>query len=227
MQFALEYLFACLVMGTAIGMDLAIVSALYSRQLNCIKQRTIWVSGVVGTHTVLPMCGYLLSFYGIKWLPAIAPILGVIAFAFIAYYLYQEMFSNPNEGSELHHAISWSLIFAVSWDALWSGPAKSAQVLEWQPVFVWTSFLVVGGLVYVFTLLGLRLGKKFGQRESPMALQWVQYSAIAYFGLLALFSYTFSLTLPKWQIFVFSSLIIGLVLIYRQKMLYVFTGVKE
>lgn len=87
MQFAAEYLIACLLMGAAIGMDVALVTALYSTKLTCRKTRTKWITGVVGSHTLLPMCGYLLSFYGIKWLPWLTPMLGIVAIGFIAVYL--------------------------------------------------------------------------------------------------------------------------------------------
>ncbi|MFY8352208.1 hypothetical protein AAEU29_16830 [Pseudoalteromonas sp. SSM20] len=209
MQFAAEYLLACLMMGAAIGMDVALVTALYSNKLTCAKTRFKWVSGVVGSHTLLPMCGYLLSFYGIKWLPWLTPLLGIVALGFIAVYLYDELFSS-DDSNPLLATISWSLIIAVSWDALWSGPAKSAQVVEWQSIFVWTSFIVVGAVVYLFTLAGLKVGDRLASNEqhTPFVWLWLQYSAIGYFGLLALMRYTFSLNTPDWQIFLLSVLIV-------------------
>ena len=209
MQFAVEYIIACLMMGAAIGMDVALVTALYSKKLTNVKTRTKWVSGVVGSHTILPMCGYILSFYGIKWLPAFAPLLGVIALGFIALYLYNEIFTD-DDTSHLVATISWSLIIAVSWDALWSGPAKSAQVAEWQSVFVWTSFIVVGAVVYLFTLAGLKVGSRLNTQQSatPFMWSWLQYSAIAYFGLLALIRYTFALDTAEWQIFLLGAIVV-------------------
>lgn len=217
MQFAAEYLIACLLMGAAIGMDVALVTALYSTKLTCRKTRTKWITGVVGSHTLLPMCGYLLSFYGIKWLPWLTPLLGVVAIGFIAVYLYHEIFAD-DETDPLVATISWSLIVAVSWDALWSGPAKSAQVVEWQSVFVWTSFLVVGAVVYLFTLAGLKVGKRLGcrQNNTPFVWLWLQYAAIGYFGLLALMRYTFALDVPDWQIFALSAIIIRIVLVKQR-----------
>lgn len=217
MQFAAEYLLACLMMGAAIGMDVALVTALYSNKLTCVKTRFKWVSGVVGSHTLLPMCGYLLSFYGIKWLPWLTPLLGIVALSFIAVYLYDELFSS-DDSSPLLATISWSLIIAVSWDTLWSGPAKSAQVVEWQSIFVWTSFLVVGAVVYLFTLAGLKVGSRLASNEqsTPFIWLWLQYSAIGYFGLLALIRYTFSLNTPDWQIFALSAIIIRIVLVKQR-----------
>ena len=37
MQFAVEYIIACLMMGAAIGMDVALVTALYSKKLTNVK----------------------------------------------------------------------------------------------------------------------------------------------------------------------------------------------
>lgn len=226
MQFATEYMLACLMMGAAIGMDVALITALYSNKLKCSKTRTKWVTGVVGTHTILPMIGYILSFYGIKWIPWLAPLLGIIAVGFIALYLYQEILADADDPhNHIVATISWSLIIAVSWDALWSGPAKSAQVIDWQSVFVWTSFIVVGFVVYIFTLAGLKVGNKLSsqQANTPFSWLWLQYSAIAYFGLLALTRYTFAVELPSWCIFMMSLILIRLVLLKQKPLRWLFT----
>lgn len=218
MPFAIEYLLACLLMGAAIGMDVAIVTALYSQQLACKQARKRWISGVVGSHTFLPMCGYLLSFYGIKWLPWFTPLLGIIAAGFIAIYLYQELYQEEQGADPIISTISWSLIIAVSWDALWSGPAKSAQVVDWQTIYVWTSFVLVGAVVYLFTLAGLNVGKRFSKQhtKTPFLWLWLQYSAIAYFAMLALTRYTFELHLAQWLLFLIAICFVR-ILLCRQK----------
>ncbi len=87
--------------------------------------------------------------------------------------------------------VTLGLILAVSWDALWSGPAKSAQVIGWPELFVWGSFLVVGAFVSLLAIVSLNFALRVNQslqqtRLSQWFGQWVQYSVIAYFGLLAL-----------------------------------------
>ena len=90
MAYFTEFILACLLMGTAIGLDVAIVTALYSKQLRNKRIKARWVIGVTATHTLFPMFGYMLSYFSLKWLPSISPILGLFAFAFIFIFLYQD-----------------------------------------------------------------------------------------------------------------------------------------
>lgn len=220
-----EFVLACLLMGLAIGLDVAIVTAIYTKQLSVTAVKNRWVLGVTATHTLFPMFGYMLSYFGLKWLPSISPIIGLVAFAFIAYFLYQELqsYHENDESSFTHKAISWALIIAVSWDALWSGPAKSAQIINWPEALVWLSFLVVGALVFLSSQIGLWLGRRLiASQKDPKVNRgwdWLQYSTISYFGLLALFRYTFNNPLHDGVVFILAACLIGGYIFYpaRQK----------
>lgn len=216
-----EFILACFIMGCGIGADVAIATFVRAHQLAKQKQTRYWVVGVTVTHTVFPMVGYLLAYFSIQSIPLLTPIVGVLAFSFIAYFLWQELngYLNSDEGDhdDRQSLVTFALILAVSWDALWSGPAKSAQVMNWPHELVWVSFIVVGFFVALCAYAGLLLAKRFKQTSTEFSVfiivgLWIQYSVIAYFGLLALLRYTLSLMIDSWQVFSISSAVVAIVM---------------
>lgn len=220
----LDFIVACLVMGLGIGTDVAIATVLRAKQLSSFRIALFWIIGVSLTHTLFPMVGYLLTYFSIQTLPTITPIVGILAFSCIAHFIWSELadYADPsteNDGQDDRQLlISLGLILAVSWDALWSGPAKSAQVIGWPDLMVWGSFLIVGLMVSVAALVSWGLGKYLQQKQTrsaehpnPVAL-WLQYSVISYFGWLALLRYTLDLNVAWWHVLLLSSAIVALVM---------------
>ena len=216
-----EFILASLIMGCGIGADVAIATFVRAHQLSKQKQTLYWVVGVTSTHTVFPMLGYLLAYFSIQSIPLLTPIVGVLAFLFIAYFLLQELkdYLSADEGGcvDRQSLVTFALILAVSWDALWSGPAKSAQVVNWPNELVWISFILVGFLVALCAYAGLFLAKRFKNVSAESSVfivlgLWIQYSVIAYFGLLALLRYTLSVTINDWQVFLISSGIVAIMM---------------
>ncbi|GAB3032059.1 manganese efflux pump [Bowmanella dokdonensis] len=212
----LDFVLASVLMGLGIGADVALATLLRARHLNTWRAAAIWILGVSLTHTLFPMSGYLLAYLSIQWLPGITPLVGILAFVCVVWYLKVELWNAPqDEAQERQLVLSLGLILAVSWDALWSGPAKSAQVIDWPELLVWLSFVLVGMVVAGMALMSLRLGRLFRLTEHPDSAawvpigQWLQYSVIAYFGLLALLRYTLSLPLLWWQILILASGLMG------------------
>lgn len=205
-----DFLLASGLMAVGIGTDVALATLSRASRLTHFRVALFWILGVSLTHTLFPMAGYLLTFFSIQLHPAITPTVGVIAFALIAMYLKEELGDygaeqKPESQSNGHHQqlmVTMGLILAVSWDALWSGPAKSAQVIGWPEVWVWASFVVVGCLISVLALCALRLGYRVSSAWQNSTLGFVavllQHTVIAYFGLLALTTYTLGLELPWW-----------------------------
>lgn len=208
----LDFVAACIVMGIGIGTDVAIATALRAKQLNTYKIALVWILGVSLTHTLFPMLGYLTTYFSIQVFPMLTPVVGIIAFLCISQFLYSEfkelaMQTEDSESSDKHFLVSFALILAVSWDALWSGPAKSAQVVGWSEIMIWGSFLLVGIMVAVSAVTSWYLGRwllmvhnrAISDKAQHIAL-WMQYSIIAYFGLLALLRYTFQFDVQWWQV---------------------------
>lgn len=219
----IEMLFACLIMGLGIGADVALATFLRANSMHNKRTAFFWIFGVTLTHTLFPMAGYLLAHFSIYSAPFISPIVGIFAFAFIAYFVIQEL---EVADSDSHHdssnngqmLVTLGLILAVSWDALWSGPAKSAQVIGWPGIWVWSSFLIVGFVVTLFSILSYFLAKRVSfQFQQPRWMlfdfgQWVQLSVISYFGLLALLRYTFDVQWPWWKLLIASCVLMAFIL---------------
>jgi hypothetical protein len=144
-------------------------------------------------------------------------LIGILAFVCIFLYLKAELSELAQPTSEQNHSqilITLGLILAVSWDALWSGPAKSAQVIGWPELLVWGSFIFVGAMVSTLAIMSLKLSRLFirvAEKNHHLSWlsSWVQYGVIGYFGLLALFRYTLGINLFWWQILLLSFITIG------------------
>lgn len=207
------FLVSCLAMGGGIGADVALASAGAASLPR--RARWYWLTGVCATHTLFPMAGYLLTFFSALWVPTLLPVLGVLAAALI-FRFYLDAIRQPVESPALLKQLSWPLLLAISWDALWSGPAKSAQVLGWTPFWVWFSFFVVGLVVLACGVLGLRLGRMLLRLPiSAGACHYLQLTILGYFGALALCRYSLTWEVPAWGLFSVSALITALGLISR------------
>lgn len=218
---AIVFLTACILMGLGIGADVAITTMARSSHLNHNPmQKWIWITGVTTTHTLFPMVGYLLAYFSVQSVPALSPIVGLVAFTCIFWYLKGELLAKNEDSSEHHHNaslfVSFGLILAVSWDALWSGPAKSAQVIGWPELLVWISFVFVGAVVAFCAIYSLRFAKRFEQLANcdnkwiVWFGSWLQYTVIGYFGVLALCRYCLDLQLSWLQLLLISGVIIAL-----------------
>lgn len=210
-----NFLIACVLMGLGIGLDVAIATALRARSLRQQNMTLLWIAGVSLTHTLFPMAGYLLTYFSIQSLPTMTPLIGLIAFGLIAWFLWEELFSQQEDSEGHSLMLTLGIILAVSWDALWSGPAKSAQVEGWSELMIGLSFLFVGVVVLAFAIFAYRLGlvvcNQYLQDSKTVAIMlWLQYSVITYFGLLALSKYTLGLELFWWMILTASMLLIAI-----------------
>lgn len=203
-----DFALASLLMGLGIGFDVAIATVARAKQLHNFRIAMLWIIGVSATHTLFPMIGYLLAYFSVQLHPSLAPIIGIIAFTCIFLYLNAEikqLSQAEQESNQSQLLVTLGLILAVSWDALWSGPAKSAQVIGWPELMVWGSFILVGAMVSILAIVSLKFSRFISQysehnRYSSLLGYWVQYSVIGYFGLLAVLRYTLQANFSWWQI---------------------------
>lgn len=231
--FIYEFFSASILMGLAIGLDAAIATSAQANAISKPGKALVWLAGISFTHTVFPMIGYMMSYYGLQEFPMATPLIGVAAFYLIAHFVYGEykkmLLADSEHEHESSYMISLGLILAVSWDALWSGPAKSAQVIEWPPLAIWTSFLVVGATVAILSTLAFFTSTRFirstrniaQQHKLALVAQWLQLSAVSYFGWLALVRYTFGHNLTAYELLLFafsSTAVIMCLLQYRSNL---------
>lgn len=220
-----DFAFACALMGIGIGTDVALATLARANQLKSTKTILIWVIGVSLTHTLFPMLGYLMTYFSVQILPILTPVVGVVAAICIFWFLYNEITALGEGTSAVDNStdnqrflISLGLILAVSWDALWSGPAKSAQVIGWPELLVWVSFILVGIAVSMLAISSVVFSRVLEpillkKKRMHLGLLWLQYSVIAYFGYLAILRYTFDISLPWFAIMLLSFISCGLLML--------------
>lgn len=208
----LSYLSASFLLGIGIAIDVFLATIVKGRLMSKPKLKAIWISGVTFTHIVFPMIGYYGFAYAYRMNPSWQIWLGLVAAITVGWYLFGQFKSwidvsvALNEGSQ----VTFAAIIAVSLDALWAGPAKSAQAIEWSANQVFYSFLIAGAVVAIVALLSAgfserlytRLIKDASDREAKneasrevLAL-WLEFSVIGYFGILAITRYVFGI---DWQ----------------------------
>jgi hypothetical protein len=222
------YLLACVVMGLGIGFDvvLATISRLkyiedakredvqgknaFARVFSWLKlffrsKGMVWVRRITTTHIGFPMIGYYVFIGLFRSTPGLRKTLGVMACLLVTYFLVGQVkkwLSDKEEKIE-DEWNSWAAVLPVSWDALFSGPAKSAQAINWSEFKVALSFfisgLVVTGLACgaLIVALGIRkiatalLGTSLRKMTWwHLAMMYVEFTVLCYFGVLALFRYT-------------------------------------
>lgn len=197
-----------ILMGIGIAIDVAIATIVMFRDEK-LSFRS-WTLPIMSTHILFPGIGYYLVWgLGAAFTP-LQVILGFAGAALVAAFLYEA--TTKWRGQEPIFAISdWMgrkfdgrglawltpAILAVSWDALWSGPAKAAQATHWSTSEVLLSFLVAGIVVAVVAQLALALA--FGLRHISFASarklaafnlsgKFAEVSVIGGFGILALWN---------------------------------------
>ncbi|HMO77809.1 MAG TPA: hypothetical protein PKA42_00685 [Candidatus Paceibacterota bacterium] len=155
--------------GIAIDVMLATVSKFRDDDLSFRN----WTLPIMATHIGFPAIGYY-GFWGLSQAyPALNPILGIVGALFVLLFLYEV--AGEWIGYEPKFGISESIgklfgfeendarrlvaIMAVSWDALWSGPAKAAQAVTggWTDSEVGWSFIIAGLVVAIAAQMSLRL----------------------------------------------------------------------
>jgi hypothetical protein len=196
-----------------------------------------WAIKISATHIVFPMIGYYGVIILLSAVPQLTAILGLAATGVLAYFLWNliKEWSEPHlstmnneDGLDFKKyrsgVVPFSVVIAVSLDALFSGPAKSAQAVGWNNTEVLFSFpisgLVVGGMalgsLYFARLLYQKVlfGGLVPKSQIPLWEtfgQYLEFAILSYFAWLSLARYVFVFSIPDIYIFCFSMVIAGLI----------------
>ncbi|HEY0964523.1 MAG TPA: hypothetical protein VGE31_01875, partial [Candidatus Paceibacterota bacterium] len=145
--------------GIAIDVTIATVSKFRDRELSARN----WTLPITATHILFPAIGYYL-FWGLaETFPGTRLVLGLVGFLLVTAFIY-EVVCEATDTKPIFGISAWIgdlfgfhpddsrrfvAILAVSWDALWSGPAKSAQAEAsgWSAFEVSLSFFIAGAVV--------------------------------------------------------------------------------
>lgn len=206
----LAYVLACTAMGLGIGFDVMLATFSRLKYLAAGSSRT-WVQRITVTHVFFPMLGYYFFIGLFRAYPILGVALGLVAFGLVAWFLSKAVIGWLSQGGEEEGAdpFSWAVVLSVSWDALFSGPAKSAQAYNWTSDQVLWSFLISGATVSILAVASVALTRRLAKisgRLRPksvrkfallqMLTMYCEFSILLYFGMLSLFRYSAGSNLP-------------------------------
>lgn len=200
------YFIACFIMGLGIGLDVVLGTLSRTKYLDKTN-RWLWIRRIAFTHIAFPMIGYY-GFIELFYLfPSIRVVLGLVAFILILIFLFdiiKSWLSEDDDKSDETSPFSWAVVLTVSWDALFSGPAKSAQALNWNQTEVFLSFFLSGLVVTFLAIIAVqiafviqRLAAKLIATSidslvyAQLFMMFAEFAIFTYFGLLALIRYSF------------------------------------
>lgn len=229
----MNFFLACVLLGFGIAIDVALATLVFSAKLVAADARRFWVVSVTATHVVLPMIGYYGFAFLVRILPRIEMLLGIVAVLMVAWFLYDQFTSWLREDMEENASakLDFRAVLAVSWDALWSGPAKSAQALDWSPGQIAISFVIAGAVVGLIayasvlvapTLRASLTGDREISREAgrEVVARALEFTIIAYFGLLALVNYILGIIVADSAVLAISAIVTSFLFLFFRRRLH-------
>ena len=227
------FLIPSILMGIGVAIDVFIATTVKFSDANLTWKN--WTLPVTLTHTLFPAFGYFLFWMTSENFPLIQAALGITGFVLVALFIYEILYESmglePKFGisnwisrqfgfsnSSAHVLVA---VLAVSWDALWSGPAKAAQAVagNWDGTEVFLSFIIAGLVVAITAEIALlissllrrfRFKSKVFMTSFNITGKYIELSVIGGFGVLSLWN-AFS-TEAGLYISIVSSAIIMLIL---------------
>lgn len=200
----LEYALVNFSAAAAIAIDACILVLLKFRGLSTRAVALQWAGAVGLTHVMFPMVGFIGGWYVIQHYRLAVGVysLGATLLGILLCLVLREAIdphpdvANVSTGSAAACTkilAFWIPVINVSLDALLSGPGKTVLLERYPTALAWLSFLIVGLLVALFTLIAggvsLRIHNRWiaGRLASPAGL--AQGIIIGVIGEIALFSF--------------------------------------
>lgn len=210
-----QYLLINGAIGVGIAADAVIATIGRFRRFETVRDALAWAAAIGFTHTLFPMIGLIGLWYAASSFPSLkAGIYGagfLVMVWFIVEVIQEIAGFNDDDDEDLeddsdffyrflsNHSKFWAAVWAVSIDALVTGPGKTAATAQWTQAQVLGSFPLVGFVVFGLVMLSawpalvLRrhwLEHKF---DDPRGLarftaigSWVELSIFLYFAYLAI-----------------------------------------
>lgn len=151
-----SYLLINLAIATGISADAVIVTLANLRRFDRPSVVWRWSSAVGLTHWLLPFVGFLGGWWLLRY-PALRVAVyavAALAMAALARNAFRGALAAEVEGAVPAEAAfpTWGLVWAVSLDALATGPGKVSAAASWSTAEMAWSFVIVGATValYVF-----------------------------------------------------------------------------
>lgn len=205
------FLIPSILMGAGIAIDV-LVTTLAKFQDDRISWHN-WTVPITLTHTLFPAFGYFLFWSLDDAFPFAHTFLGLAGFILVALYVYEVLceaigkkpvfgisaWISKKFGVATANASAFVAVLAVSWDALWSGPARAAQAAAggWSGIEVFVSFIIAGVVVAIVAEIALSITRYLRARNySNYATltnfsilgTYLELSVIGGFGILSLWN---------------------------------------
>jgi hypothetical protein len=215
------YLLACAAMGLGIGFDVVLATLLRLAHISGRNSWT-WVKRISFTHILFPMVGYYFFVGLFRSFPILHTALGITAFTLVTIFLFDIIkgWAWEKTAGQDTEPFAWTVVLSVSWDALFSGPAKSAQAIGWSAGEVILSFIISGVVVMSLAIMAVWLAYAIRHAITKMlsstlhrltllnlSMMFLEFVILSYFGILALIRYTFASAMPSIKVFAISFLI--------------------
>jgi len=210
-----QYLLINVAIGVGIAADAVIATIGRFKRFETVRDALTWAAAIGFTHTVFPMIGLIGLWYAASSFPSLKA--GIYGAGFLAMVWFindvvrdiagldddDEEDAAAAEKDFLYQFLSkhsrfWAAVWAVSIDALVTGPGKTAATAQWSQVQVLGSFPLVGFVVFGLVMLSawpaiaLRRYWQDKKFNDPRGLarftaigSWVELSIFLYFAYLA------------------------------------------
>lgn len=165
-------------LGVASGIAADAMIATLSRFSSFADGRSAlkWGSAIGFTHWLFPLVGFIGGWYAAINTPlsTIVYMVGAVVMAWFISEVVKEAAGFSDESDEdLQTSIwssrkhFWAAVWAVSIDALVTGPGKTSATAGWSEIEVWLSFPIVGIVVFLLVMLAAYVAKLLRDKYTP------------------------------------------------------------
>ncbi|MGP1383161.1 MAG: hypothetical protein ACTS2F_06335 [Thainema sp.] len=211
-----QYLLINGAIGVGIAADAVIATVGRFRRFESIRDALTWAAAIGLTHTVFPMIGLIGLWYAASSFPSLKAGIYGVGFLVMVWFIAEVLReiaglggdSDEEDEAEVdndffyqflaNHSKFWAAVWAVSIDALVTGPGKTAATAQWTQAQVLGSFPLVGLVVFGLVMLSawpaiaLRRHWQDNKFDDPRGLarftaigSWIELSIFLYFAYLA------------------------------------------
>ncbi|NEQ46365.1 MAG: hypothetical protein F6K00_23605 [Leptolyngbya sp. SIOISBB] len=210
-----QYLLINAAIGIGIAADAVIATIGRFKRFKTVRDALTWAAAIGFTHTVFPMIGLIGLWYAASSFPSLKAVIYGAGFVAMVWFindvvrdiagLDEEEGENETDEKDFFyqflakHSRFWAAVWAVSIDALVTGPGKTAATAQWSQAQVLGSFPLVGFVVFGLVMLSawpaIVLHQYWQEQkfDDPKGLarfttlgSWVELSIFLYFAYLAI-----------------------------------------
>jgi hypothetical protein len=214
LSFMAQYLLINGASGLGIAADAVIATIGRFRRFERVQDALTWAGAIGLTHTVFPMIGLIGLWYAASSFPSLKAGIYGAGFLVMIWFITEVIREIAGLGAAEDEAVEterdffyhflaqhsrfWAAVWAVSIDALVTGPGKTAATAHWTQAQVLASFPLVGFVVFGLVLLSawpaIALHRHWQAQkfDNPRGLarftaigSWVELSIFLYFAYLA------------------------------------------